>query len=108
MPAQDRLRLYQQSRPSRNRKLKNLNLAAESQHLSPKLGLVAVTGRDHVQQDTYQRIQQRPPPPRPEILPGRHNHALAAPQQGLAIEFDVIVEPHTSDPEQSARSSRTN
>ena len=82
MPAQDRLGPYQQSRPSRARKvgaqggqnhpvagipmhpldltLENLNLAAESQHLSLETGLIAVARRDHVQQDAYQRIQQRP------------------------------------------------
>ena len=39
--------------------LKNLDLAAERQHLSLELGLVAVAGGDHVQPEAHQRIQQR-------------------------------------------------
>jgi hypothetical protein len=39
--------------------LQNLDLAAENQDLSLKLGLIAVANCDHVQQDANQRIDKR-------------------------------------------------
>jgi len=74
VPAKDRLRLDQQSRPCRSGEalpqgghhhpiartpahpldlaLEHLNLAAEREHLGLKLGLIAMTRRKQIQDDT--------------------------------------------------------
>ncbi|HEY8759714.1 MAG TPA: hypothetical protein VIP52_02245, partial [Candidatus Dormibacteraeota bacterium] len=75
--------------------LKNLDLAAERQHLSLELGLVAVARRDHVQLEAHQRIQQRAHHPSPKSyladVIGRSPRATSC-----GAKLDAIFEPHTS------------
>ena len=76
--------------------MRHLDLAAEDQHLSLQFRLVAVAGRDHVQQDAHQRIPERAHHPGAQSYPcdatwrSRNFNRRSPPD-----EFDVIFEPHS-------------